>query len=86
MFNIEIKIDVTSRQLIFWEFSTHKSIISATTFTKNGPNVAPPHLFQAPLLLKSRNQVAQLPTTPLFQLTHHLKLENVFDFHIKVWK
>ena len=80
------RIDVTSRQIIFWEFSTHNSVISATTFIKNGPNFAPPRLFQAPRLLKSRNQVVQLPITPLFQPPHHSKLENVFDFHIKVWK
>ena len=65
------QIDVTSRQLIFWEISTHNSVISATMFIKNGPNFAPPRLFQAPRLLKSRNQVFQLPPTPLFQPQHH---------------
>ena len=75
------RIDVTSRQLIFWEFSTHNSVISTTTLIKNGPNFAPPRLFQAPRLLKSRNQVVQLPITSLFQPPHHSKLENVFDFH-----
>ena len=69
--------------LIFREFSTHDSVISGTTFIKNGPNFAPPHLFQAPRLLKSRNQVVQLPITLLFQPPHHSKLENVFDFHMK---
>ena len=64
------RIDMTSRQLIFWEFSTHNSVIPATTFIKNDPNFAPPLLFQAPRLLKSRNKVAQLPTTPLFQPPH----------------
>ena len=59
-------IDVTSWQLIFREFSTHSSVISAITFIKNGPNFAPPRLFQAPRLLKSMNQVVQLPPTPLF--------------------
>ena len=54
----------TSRQLIFWEFFTHNSVIWATTFIKNSPN-----------------SVVQLPTTPLFQPPHHLKLEDVFDFH-----
>ena len=78
------RLDVTA--INFWEFSTHNSVISATTFIKNGPNFAPPRLFQAPRLLKSRNQVVQLPTTPLFQPPHHSKLENVFGFHIKVWK
>ena len=78
-------IDVTSQQLIFWEFSTHISVISATTFIKNGPNFAPPRLFQAPRLLKSRNQVVQLPITPLFQSPHHSKLKSVFDFYI-AWK
>ena len=34
------RINVTPWQLIFWEFSTHKSVISGTTFTKNGPNFA----------------------------------------------
>ena len=61
--------------------STRNSVIWATMFIKNGPNFAPPRLFQAPLLLKSRNQVVQLPTAPLFQPPHHSKLENVFDFH-----
>ena len=75
-------IDVTSHQVIFWEFSPHNSVISATIFIKNGPNFAPPRLFQATRLLKSRNQVVQLPTTPLFQPPHHSKLENVFGFHI----
>ena len=65
------QVDVTSRQLILWEISTHNSVISATTFIKNGPNFAPPRLFQAPRLLKSRNQVVQLPPTPLFQLPYH---------------
>ena len=68
----------------FREFSTHISVISATKFIKNGPNFARPRLFQATRLLKSRSQVVQLPTTPLFQPPHHSKLENVFDFHIKV--
>ena len=76
---------MTSRQLIFWEFSTHNSVISVTAFIKNGPNLAPPHLFQAPPLLKSRNQVVQLPQTLLFQPPHHSKLEHIFDFHIKAW-
>ena len=80
------RIDVTSWQLIFWELSTLNSVISATTFIKNGPNFTPPCLFQAPHLLKSRNQVLQLPIIPLFHSSHHSKLENVFDFHIKVWK
>ena len=74
------RMDVTSRQLIFWEFSTHNSVISATTFIKNGPNFPTPRLFQATRLLKSRNQVVQLPTAPLFQPPDHSKLENVFDF------
>ena len=65
------QIDVTSGQLIFWEISTHNSVISATTFIKNGPNFAPPRLFQAPHLLKSRNQVDQLLSTPLFQQPLH---------------
>ena len=60
------RIDVTSRQLIFREFSTHNSVISATTFIKNGPNFAPSRLFQAPRLIKSMSQIAQLPPTPLF--------------------
>ena len=77
---LPFQIDVTSRQLIFWKFSTHKSLISATTFIKNGLNFAAPRLFHAP-----RNQVVQLPITPLFQPLHHSKLENVFDFLIKVW-
>ena len=77
-------IDATSRQLIFGEFSSHNSVISATTFIKNGLNFAPPCLFQAPRLLKSRTQVVQLLITRLFQPLHHSKLENVFDFHIKV--
>ena len=59
-------IDVTSQQLLFWEFYTHNSVISATIFIKNGPSFAPPRLFQATHLLKSRNQVVQLPITPLF--------------------
>ena len=77
------RIDVTSRQLIFWEFFTHNSVISATTFIKNGPNLAPPRLFQATHLLKTKNRVVQLPRTPLFQPPHHLKLENVFVFTYK---
>ena len=76
-------IDVTSRQLILSEFSIDNSY-SAITFIKNSPDFAPPGLFQALRLLKSRNQVVQLPITPLFQPPHHSKLENVFDFHIKV--
>ena len=80
------QIDVTSRQLILWEFYTHNSVISATKFIKNGPNFATPRLFQEPRLLKSRNQVVQLPTTLLFQPPHYSKLENFFNFHIKVWK
>ena len=80
------RIDETSRRLIFRKFPTLNSVISATTFIKNGPNFAPPRLFQAPRLLKSRNQVVQLPITPLFQPPHHSKLKNVFDFHIKVKK
>ena len=80
------RIDVASRQLILWGFSTHNSVISATTYIKIGPNVAPPRLFQALRLLKSRNRVVQLPPTPLFQPPHHSKLEHLFDFHIKVWK
>ena len=32
------RTDVTSRQLVFWEFSTHNSVVSATTFIKNGPS------------------------------------------------
>ena len=86
LYTIPSRIDVTSRQLIFWAFFTHNSVISATTFVKKGPNFAPPLLFQAPRLLNSRNQVVQLPITPLFQPPHHSKLENVFDFHMKVWK
>ena len=80
------RIDAKLRQLIFWEFPTHNSVISATTFIKNGPNFAPERLFQAPCLLKSRNQVVQLPITSLFQPRHHSKLKNYFDFHIKVKK
>ena len=77
-------IDVTSQQLIFWEFSMHNSVISATTFIKNGPNFAPPRLFQAPRLLKSRNQVVQLPITPLFQPpTTSLKIREHFRFSHK---
>ena len=76
--------DVTA--INFLRISTHNSVISTTMFIKNGPNFAPPCLFQAPRLLKSRNQVVQLPTTSLFQPPHHSKLENVFGFHIKVWK
>ena len=38
-------IDFTSRQLIFWEFSTNNSVISATTLIKNGPNFASLRLF-----------------------------------------
>ena len=60
------QIDVAPRQLIFWEFSTHNFVISGATFIKNGPNFVPPRLFLAPRLLKSRNQVVQLPATPLF--------------------
>ena len=41
-------------------------------------------LLQGPHLLKSRNQVVQLPITPLYQPPHHSKLENVFNFHKKV--
>ena len=78
------QIEVTSQQLIFWEFSTHNSVISATTFIKSGPNIAPPCLFEVPHLLKSRNQVVQLPIIPLFQPPHHSKLESTFDFHISV--
>ena len=73
------RIDMTSRKLIFWEFYTHNSVISATTFIKNGPNFAPPCLFQEPHLSKSRNQVVQLPTT-LIWATRLLKI------NIKVWK
>ena len=65
------RTDVTSWQLIFREFSTQNSVISATTFIKNRQKVAPPRLFQAPRLLKSRNQVVPLPITPLFQSPHH---------------
>ena len=90
---LPFRIDVTSRQLIFWEFSTNNSVIWATTFIKNGLNFAPPRLFQAPRLLKSRNQVVQLPPTPLFQPPHHsarfrfshksvkIKLLNAWAFH-----
>ena len=78
------QIEVTSRQLIFWEFSTHNSVISATTFIKSGPNIAPPCLFEVPRLLKSRNQVVQLPIIPLFQPPHHSKFKSTFDFHISV--
>ena len=67
------RIDIMSRKLIFWEFYTHKSVISATTFIKNGPNFAPPCLFQEPHLLKSRNQEVQLPTT-LIWATRLLKI------------
>ena len=78
------QIEVTSRQLIFWEFSTHNSVISATTFIKSCPNFAPPCLLEIPHLLKSRNQVVQLPIILLFQPTHHSKLESIFNFHISV--
>ena len=73
--------DVTA--INFLTFSTHNSVISVTTFIKNGPKFARPRLFQV-TRLKSRNQVVQLPTTPLFQPPRHSKLENVFDFHINV--
>ena len=63
------QIDVTSRQLIFWEISTHNSVISATTFIKNGPNFAPSRFFQAPRLLKSRNQEVQLPPNSVISAT-----------------
>ena len=86
LFTVPSRINVTSRQLIFWEFSTRNSVISATTFIKNGPNFTLRRLFKASRLLKSRNQVVQLPATPLFQPLHHSKLENVFDFYIKVWR
>ena len=59
-------IDVTSQQLIFWEFSTHNSVILVTTFIKTGPNFALLRLFQTPGLSKSSNQLVQLLTTPLF--------------------
>ena len=62
----------------------NNSVISVTSFIKNGPNFALPRLFQAPRLLKLRNQVVWLPTTSLFQPSHHSKLENVFDFHINL--
>ena len=75
------RIDVTSRQLILWEFSTHNSVISATTFVKNGSNFAPPRLFQAPRLLKSRNQVVQLPIT--ISATASLKIRERFRFSHK---
>ena len=68
-------ITLPSRQLICWEFSIHNSVILATTFIKNGPNFTPSRLFQAPYLLKSRNQIVQLPITLLFQPPHHSKLE-----------
>ena len=62
----------------------NNSVISVTSFIKNGPNFALPRLFEAPRLLKLRNQVVWLPTTSLFQPSHHSKLENVFDFHINL--
>ena len=86
VFTLSSRINVTSRQLIFWEFSAHNFVVSANTFIKNGPNFALPRLFQATRLLKSRNQKVQLSTTPLFKPPHRTKLENVFDFHIKVRK
>ena len=52
MYTLPSWIDVTSRQLI----STHNSVISATKFIKNGSSLAVTCLFQAPHLLKSRNQ------------------------------
>ena len=86
LFTLPSRIDMKSRQLIIWEFSTHSSAILVTMFIENNPNFGPSRLYQAPRLLKSRNQAVQLPMTPLFQQTHHSKLENVFDIHIKVWK
>ena len=80
------RIDVVPRKLIFWEFSTHNFVMSGSTFIKNGPNFASPRLYLAPRLLKSRNQVVQFPATALFQPPHHSKPENVFDFHIEVWR
>ena len=71
MLTLPSQIEVTSRHLISWEISTRNSVISAMSFIKNDPNFAPPRLFQAPRLLKSRNQVVQLPPTPLFQPPHH---------------
>ena len=58
----------------------HNSVISATTFIKNGPNFAPPRLLQAPRLLKSRNQIVYLPITPLIQPLHHSKIRERFQF------
>ena len=71
MLTLPFQIEVTSRHLISWEISTRNFVISAISFIKNDPNFAPPRLFQAPRLLKSRNQVVQLPPTPLFQPPHH---------------
>ena len=71
MLTLPSQIEVTSRHLISWEISTRNSVISAMSFIKNDPNFAPPRLFQAPSLLKSRNQVVQLPPTSLFQPPHH---------------
>ena len=57
MLTLPFQIEVTSRHLISWEISTRNFVISAISFIKNDPNFAPPRLFQAPRLLKSRNQV-----------------------------
>ena len=65
----------------FLKIFTHNSVNSATTFTKNGPNFAPPRLFQAPRLLKSRNQVVQLPIT--ISATASLKIRERFRFSHK---
>ena len=81
-FSLPNRRDVTA--IIFLIIFHPQLCYFSHTFIKNGPNFAPLRLFQAPCLLKSRNQVVQLPPTPLFQPPHQSKLEHVFDFHIKV--
>ena len=74
------RIDVTSRQLIFWEFSTNNCYFSHNNYQK-WPKLCTTTLILGTTFIKIKNQVFQLPTTLLFQPPHHSKLENVFDFH-----
>ena len=75
-------IDVTSQQLIFWEFSMHNSVISATTFIKNGPNFAPPRLFQAPLV-KIKESSSSASHNSVISATASLKIRERFRFSHK---
>ena len=83
-FTLPSRIDVTPRQLIFWEFSTQNSVISATTFIINGPNFAPPRFFFFGItVIKIKESSSSGFRNSVISVTASLKIRECFQFSHK---